>query len=117
MMIEPLYIGAILYDDEPDKILKELTMRDQDNGNTDMFILQLNPYNDKRNVYEFKVTAANVQTDIMISDGNYDYNWDAVWQSGVTIHENKWTVEIAIPYSAIRFLIYLNNLGLLISGV
>jgi hypothetical protein len=98
-----LYIGAILYDDEPDKILKELTMRDQDNGNTDMFILQLNPYNDKRNVYEFKVTAANVQTDIMISDGNYDYNWDAVWQSGVTIHENKWTVEIAIPYSAIRF--------------
>ena len=44
-------------------------MRDEDNGNTDMFIFQLNPFNDNRNVYAFKVTA-NVQTDILISDGN-----------------------------------------------
>jgi hypothetical protein len=98
-----LYIGAKLFDDEPDKILKELTMRDEDNGNTDMFILQLNPFNDKRNVYVFKVTAANVQTDILISDGNYDYNWNAVWMSAVNINENGWTVEISIPYSSIRF--------------
>jgi hypothetical protein len=98
-----LYIGAKLFDDEPDKILKELTMRDEDNGNTDMFILQLNPFNDKRNVYVFKVTAANVQTDILISDGNYDYNWNAVWMSAVNINENGWIVEISIPYSSIRF--------------
>lgn len=36
-----LYIGATLFDDEPEKILKELTMRDDDNGNTDMFIFNL----------------------------------------------------------------------------
>lgn len=98
-----LYIGATLFDDEPEKILKELTMRDDDNGNTDMFIFQLNPFNDNRNGYVFKVTAANVQTDILISDGNYDYNWNAVWMSSVNINDKGWTVEISIPYSSIRF--------------
>lgn len=98
-----LYIGATLFDDEPEKILKELTMRDEDNGNTDMFIFQLNPFNDNRNVYVFKVTASNVQTDILISDGNYDYNWNAVWMSSVNINDKGWTVEISIPYSSIRF--------------
>jgi len=98
-----LYIGATLFDDEPENILKELTMRDDDNGNTDMFIFQLNPFNDNRNVYVFKVTAANVQTDILISDGNYDYNWNAVWMSSVNINDKGWIVEISIPYSSIRF--------------
>ncbi len=98
-----LYIGATLFDDEPENILKELTMRDDDNGNTDMFIFQLNPFNDNRNVYVFKITAANVQTDILISDGNYDYNWNAVWMSSVNINDKGWIVEISIPYSSIRF--------------
>jgi len=111
-----LYIGATLFDDEPENILKELTMRDDDNGNTDMFIFQLNPFNDNRNVYVFKITAANVQTDILISDGNYDYNWNAVWMSSVNINDKGWIVEISIPYSSIRFLILQNKHGLLIFG-
>ncbi|MFO7789673.1 MAG: DUF5916 domain-containing protein [Bacteroidales bacterium] len=98
-----LYIGAKLFDDKPGNILKEFTMRDDDNGNTDMFIFQLNPNKDSRNMYEFKVTASNVQTDIRVSDGDHDYNWDAVWMSEVSIHDKGWTVEMEIPYSAIRF--------------
>ena len=98
-----LYIGAVLYDNSPDKILREFTRRDVDNGNTDMFWISLNPNNDGLNMYEFKVTASNVQTDVRISDGDEDYNWDAVWESEVSIHDKGWTVEIKIPYSAIRF--------------
>jgi hypothetical protein len=98
-----LYIAAILYDETPENILKEFTRRDVDNGNTDLFWISLNPNNDGLNMYEFKVTASNVQTDVRISDGDQDYNWDAVWESGVNIHDEGWTVEIKIPYSAIRF--------------
>jgi len=98
-----LYVAAILYDNAPEKILKEFTRRDVDNGNTDLFWISLNPNNDGLNMYEFKVTASNVQTDVRISDGDEDYNWDAVWESGVNIHDKGWTVEIKIPYSAIRF--------------
>lgn len=98
-----LYIGATMYDESPEKILREFTRRDDDNGNTDMFTIQLNPNNDGRNLYEFKLTASNVQTDVRISDGSSDYDWDAVWVSAVRIHDEGWTAEIKIPYSAIRF--------------
>ncbi len=98
-----VYIGAVLYDSEPANIYTELTVRDKDNANVDYFGVSLNPNNDGQNVYEFIVSAANVQTDIRISGDNSDYNWDAVWHSEVQITEFGWTVEIEIPYSAIRF--------------
>ena len=98
-----IYFGAVLYDNKPDSIYTELTVRDNDNGNVDYFKIFLNPNNDGQNVFAFIVSAANVQTDIRISGDNYDYNWDAVWFSAVTVNENGWIVEIEIPYSAIRF--------------
>jgi len=98
-----LYIGAIMYDTYPDSICAELTVRDNDDGNTDMFVVTLNPNNDGQNAYEFKVTAANVQTDIRLSSGNSDYAWNAVWESAVSITDEVWIVELKIPYSAIRF--------------
>jgi hypothetical protein len=98
-----LYIGAIMFDTNPDSICAELTVRDNDNGNTDMFVVTLNPNKDGQNAYEFKITAANVQTDVRLSTGDNDYAWNAVWESAVSITDSSWTVEIKIPYSAIRF--------------
>jgi len=98
-----IYISAVLYDDTPDSIYAELTVRDKDNGNVDYFGVSLNPNNDGQNTYEFIVSAANVQTDIRISEDNGDYYWDAVWYSEIKVTENGWTAEIEIPYSAIRF--------------
>ena len=98
-----IYFAAILYDEKPDSIYTELTMRDKDNGNVDYFGLSLNPNNDGQNIYEFVVSAANVQTDIRISEIDDDYAWDAVWYSAVSVVDEGWIVEIEIPYSAIRF--------------
>lgn len=98
-----IYFGAFLYDDNPDSIYNELTVRDNYNGNADYFAVSLNPNNDGQNIYEFVVSAANVQTDIRISEIDDDYGWDAVWYSAVNITDKGWVVEIEIPYSAIRF--------------
>jgi hypothetical protein len=98
-----VYIGAVLYDSEPANIYTELTVRDKDNANVDYFGISINPNNDGQNVYEFIVSAANVQTDIRITGDNSDLNWDAVWHSEIQITEFGWIVEIEIPYSAIRF--------------
>ena len=42
---EAIYIGAYLYDENPDKILKQLTERDNF-GTADVFGLSINPNND-----------------------------------------------------------------------
>ncbi len=97
-----IYVGAQMFDSEPDKILKQLSERDNF-GNTDWFTIILDTYQDGLNAFGFMVTAAGVQRDIRFAAGNEDSSWDAVWESDVSLNEDGWSVEMRIPYSAIRF--------------
>lgn len=97
-----LYVGAMLYDSAPDSILKELSQRDEQ-GNADWFGIMIDPYRDGLNAFSFLVTASGVQGDIRFSALDDDESWDAVWTSEVRITDVGWTVEMRIPYSAIRF--------------
>ncbi|MCW3070647.1 MAG: carbohydrate binding family 9 protein [Bacteroidetes bacterium] len=97
-----IYVGAMLYDSNPDSILHELSQRDNE-ANADAFGLFLDTYNDDINAYGFFVTAAGVQLDARYSSQGQDLNWNAVWQSQVRITDKGWVVEFRIPYSALRF--------------
>jgi hypothetical protein len=99
---EAIYIGAILYDDNRDSILKQLTARDEI-GNTDWFGIVLDTYEDGNNGVGFIVSAAGVQFDTKYSVFGEDKNWNAVWESAVLIVERGWAVEMKIPYAALRF--------------
>ncbi len=97
-----IYFGAVLKDPQPDKIMKELTERDRI-GADDFFFILLNGYNDRQQSMQFIVTAAGVQYDAKMTNGNEDSSWNAVWYSAVEINEDNWTVEVFIPYSELRF--------------
>ena len=99
---DAIYIGALLLDESPTKILKQLSERD-DIQNSDWFTCIIDTYKDGLNAFAFTVTASGVQIDEKYAGGFSDANWDAVWESEVKINEQGWTVEIKIPYSAIRF--------------
>ncbi|MCD0470848.1 DUF5916 domain-containing protein [Flavobacterium sp. JAS] len=100
---DAIYIGAMLYDDEPTKILKEISQRDNF-GTADLFGVFINGFNDGQQNFEFFVSAADVQGDCIMTDANgEDYSWDAVWISKAKITDKGWVVEIKIPYAALRF--------------
>ncbi|MEO8239821.1 MAG: DUF5916 domain-containing protein [Flavobacterium sp.] len=100
---DALYIGAILYDNEPDKILKEISKRDNF-GTADVFGVFINGFNDGQQNFEFFVSAADVQSDCIMTDAiGEDYSWDAIWSSKATITDKGWVVEVKIPYAALRF--------------
>ena len=97
-----LFVGAQFYDPNPDSILTEFSLRDDLSKNCDWFGIWISPYNDAQNNFMFAVTAAGVQVDARsIGEDLYD-NWDAVWSSEVKINKLGWSVELEIPYSAIR---------------
>jgi len=109
-----LYVGAYMYDENPDSIYLELGQRDADRMlNADNFSIEISPYNDGVNGFRFKVSASGVQSDSRIelrqrggsggggsgggggipglggsggrgSSGPQD-NWDAVWESKVSL--------------------------------
>lgn len=97
-----LYISALLYDDEPNKISKEVTNRDVF-GIADNFSVSINGYNDGQQDFRFYVSAAGVQMDCLATEDSEDYNWDAIWESEVALTDLGWVVEMRIPYAALRF--------------
>ena len=100
-----IYVGARMVEVRPDSIRRELTQRDNV-GNTDFFALFLDPYRDHLNGYGFFVMSTGVQMDTRYSPANgEDGAWNAVWESHVApLPDGRgWSVEIRIPYSAIRF--------------
>ena len=93
-----LYVGAILYDTAPDSILRQLGVRDN-SLNADYFGISIDPFNSELDAYNFDVSASGVQRDSRFSDAGYN----AVWKSAVRVIENGWSLEMSIPYSALRF--------------
>jgi hypothetical protein len=96
-----LYIGAVLFDDEPQKISRILGRRDVFNR-ADWFTVAIDSYHDRKSAYSFSVNAAGVQMDGIRTRG-LDTSWDAVWDSAVRLTDEGWTVEMRIPYSMLRF--------------
>ena len=103
---DAVYIGAKMFDPEPDKILRELGLRNSGHDlNADRFYVEINPFDDGINGFRFQLSASGVQTDANLSSGGNrgDLNWDAVWISETSITDEGWIVEMKVPYSALRF--------------
>lgn len=100
---DAIFIAARMYDNEPNKILKEITKRDNF-GTSENFGIFLNGFNDSQQDFRFFVSAAGVQADCVYTNQNgEDFSWDAIWESKVRITDYGWIVEIKIPYAALRF--------------
>jgi len=100
---EALYVGFMLYDREPEKIVARLTRRDVF-SNSDRVSVDLNPHHDHQTGAWFGVNAAGVQDDgLFFNDTEYDFAWDGVWTAKTVILSDGWSVEYRIPYHVLRF--------------
>jgi len=99
-----LYVGATMFDPDPDSIPSQLGLRDASSLNADNFIFVISPFNDGLNAFCFMVFVSDVQTDFKLSSERPDdFSWDAVWISKARRNDQGWVVEMKVPYSAIRF--------------
>lgn len=97
-----LYVLGIMHVANKDEINRQLSARD-DIGNADAFAVQIDPFGETREGYDFTVTAANVQTDVKLSQNNSYDNFNVVWESAVKLYNDKWIAELKIPFNSIRF--------------
>jgi hypothetical protein len=98
-----LYIGARLWDSQPDSIIRRMGRRDDDTD-SDQFQVAIDAYNDKRSGYFFMVNPVGAIQDGTISnDSWFDDSWDGVWDWETRVDEHGWIVEMRIPFSQLRF--------------
>ena len=103
-----LYIGATVFQKRSDYIISSLK-RDFDFGESDEFHVNIDPFNDKLNGFHFAVSPLNVQREGLTDNGsNVNTDWDNKWYAQVHNEEDRWTVEMAIPFKTLR---YKNNNG------
>jgi hypothetical protein len=99
-----IYVAFHCYD-EPDKVRATIPKRD-DIFNDDYVGILFDTFNDKRKAYEFDFNPLGVQADGIWTDGQgEDFNPDVVMESKGTLTTDGWTVEVAIPFKSLRYVV------------
>ena len=108
---ERLYVGCNAEDPHPAEIRARFTDRDQAYDG-DFVGVRLDPFLDRRRSFEFYVNPLGVQMDLFRDDlaaerqggdDSEDTSWDALWDSAGRITAGGYQVELAIPFSSLRF--------------
>jgi len=115
-----LYIAAVCYDSNPEKIVITDTRRDAPLNNTDSFMFILDTFQDQQNGYVFGTNAGGIEYDAQVSKGGegmsisirrqsvgtgdaFNINWDAQWEVKTNIGDYGWSAEFAIPFKTLRY--------------
>jgi hypothetical protein len=109
-----LYIGAVLYDDDPDGIIVSDSRRDADLDETDAFQVIMDTYLDRQNGFVFGTNPAGIEYDGQVTKeggggafgsggGGFNRDWDTNWSVATQVGEFGWSVEMEIPFKSLRY--------------
>ena len=101
-----LYIGAVLYDSEPDGIKAFKMRKDAPLNTDDRFMWILDTYLDGRNAYFFEINPRGLMGDGLLSIGqgrSLNKDWDGIWRPWTYIGDFGWSTEIRIPFHTLNF--------------
>ena len=101
-----LYFGFRFFDSEPHRIRRSILDRGGRISKDDRVVIALDTYLDRRNGYIFEVGSLGTQDDALFTDESLDrpdWNWDGVFTTDTTVNADGWVLEMAIPFTTIRF--------------
>ena len=101
---DALYIGARLYDTEPELITAKNMRQNDAIGQDDRLYVTIDPFNERRSGYYFGVNPNGVRSDGLYRNVTEFYgDWDSIFDAAAGRFEGGWTAEIEIPYKSISF--------------
>ena len=101
---EMLYVGARLFDREPNLINARILRQNQPIGADDRLFVQIDPFGNRRSGYLFGVNPNGVRFDgVFQNTTDRQFDWDGIYQAEAVIDEQGWTAELAIPFKTLSF--------------
>ncbi len=103
-----LYIGAICHTIGKDYVITSLK-RDFRAGGNDNITFVIDPFRDFTNAFVFGMNPYGVMREALISNGgnsperDWNGSWDNKWRGESRIYDDRWTCELAIPFSTLRY--------------
>ncbi|MGE3473850.1 MAG: DUF5916 domain-containing protein, partial [Vicinamibacterales bacterium] len=101
---EHLYIGATLYDSEPDKLKGNTRKRDEFLSADDRFMWTMDTFLNQQTGYFFEMNPSGLMADALMGPGGTNAReWDGIWNARVRQSEIGWVIEIDIPFLTLAF--------------
>jgi len=98
-----LYVAGKCYHTGTDSIAGGIARRDK-HVDSDWFWFWIDANNDHQTAFGFAVNPAGSKIDQkMYQDILSEDDWNGIWESAAHCEGNKWTFEMHIPYSQLRF--------------
>ncbi len=100
-----IYIAFECLEDRMDALSAAVAVRDaQELEEDDLVAIAFDTFLDGRSSYAFFCNALGTKMDLHVSEcgRSVDEGWDAVWSVATSRSEDRWTAELAIPFSALR---------------
>jgi hypothetical protein len=97
-----IYVAFKAFDPEPSQIRAHVCERDNI-WEDDWVLILFDTFNDERRCYDFACNPLGIQADIIESTSGGGGSWDAIWESEGRITEEGYIVEMAIPFSSLKF--------------
>lgn len=128
--IDTLFVGIVLFDEDPEEIVVSDSRRDASLNNTDSIQFIIDAFRDGQNGYVFGTNPAGIEYDGQLvneasgvtfgggggfggasfggrfrrgSGGGFNLNWDGSWAVATEIGSYGWTAEFAIPFATLRY--------------
>ncbi|MEP5430836.1 MAG: carbohydrate binding family 9 domain-containing protein, partial [Flavobacteriaceae bacterium] len=100
-----LYIGMFAQDSLGKKGVRMQDLRrDFDNGENDVFGIQIDAQNTKQYSVSFQTTPHGNQLDLQsFNDSNTDEDWNALWRVRTQRTDKGYYAEFAIPFKSVRY--------------
>jgi hypothetical protein len=100
---DQLYIGVVCDDAEPDRVLGSQMARDAALSADDRLEILLDTFRDRRNAFYFATNPSGALVDGLVSNGQLQSEWDAIWEVRTRRTAAGWTAEFAIPFKSLSF--------------
>jgi len=85
---DALYVGARMFDGEPERINALILRQGQQIGSDDRFFVHIDSFANRRSGYLFGVNPNGVRYDgIFENITQRSFDWDSIWQAAATIDE------------------------------
>ncbi len=100
-----IYVGAYLHDSDPQHLVVNDIRKDFAEDIQDDFEVLLDTFGDRRNAYVFSTNVMGARHDrqVALEGREVNQSWDAVWDVRTRVVSDGWTVEMRIPFRALRF--------------
>ena len=100
---DAVYVGAWMYDREPDRIITGERRRDASLTDSDAVLVVLDTYLDQQTGFVFGTNPGAIEYDGQVrGEGGANTTWDGSWTVATSQDGQGWYAEMRIPFSTLR---------------